>query len=374
MQHGLDSVFIDMDGYYQLIHCTNGCAVTSFNTTCPPGLCGLHVTSTACVCFMHDGPMYDGSIDVELRGGYRASEECGCSDANSALNCDLSVRSGSQPSDGVSKHNSVTRHSISTNKCIYEPPKMIDIKPTSISAFNISIVFTVGLLRDSRAFLDVSSSIGSVLGMDNTLLLNWETLPHLEFFGHYSENVKVGSHHAHHQNVDLDMLSNASAIRLVGRMDDADSKGIIDSLLPFYTNVPGFINPALVNITGVLVGVITYDDRLVITGELYWFITPLTCLTLLHHATTAVTGQLTWTELCHWIVEESKCLRKRGADVVVLLGHAQIDTNTLIYKRTKDYVNVVLGVHGIHTTEPVTCRGLWYGELTGMYSTDLLEN
>ena len=216
MQHGLDSVFIDMDGYYQLIHCTNGCAVTSFNTTCPPGLCGLHVTSTACVCFMHDGPMYDGSIDVELRGGYRASEECGCSDANSALNCDLSVRSGSQPSDGVSKHNSVTRHSISTNKCIYEPPKMIDIKPTSISAFNISIVFTVGLLRDSRAFLDVSSSIGSVLGMDNTLLLNWETLPHLEFFSHCSVNVKVGSHHAHHQNLDLDMLSNIWMMPLQG--------------------------------------------------------------------------------------------------------------------------------------------------------------
>jgi hypothetical protein len=146
---------------------------------------------------------------------------------------------------------------------------MIDIKPTSIIAFNISIVFTVGLLRDSRAFLDVSSSIGSVLEMDNTLLLNWETLPHLEFFGHNSENVKVGSHHGHHPNLVLDMLSNTSAIRLVGRMNDADSKDIIDSLLPFYTNLPGFINPALVNITGILVGVITYDDRLVITGELY---------------------------------------------------------------------------------------------------------
>lgn len=58
--------------------------------------------------------------------------------------------------------------------------------------------------------------------------------------------------------------------------------------------------------------------------------------------------------------------------MVVLMGHAQIDTNALIYKHAKDYVNVVLGVHGIHTTEPVTCRGLWYGELTGMYSTDLL--
>lgn len=120
MQHGLDSVFIDMDGYYQLIHCTNGCAVTSFNTTCPPGHL-VHVTSTACVCLMHNGPMYDGSIDVELSGGYRASEECSCSDANGALNCDLSVRSGSQPFDGVSKLNSVTRHSISISAYTSRP-------------------------------------------------------------------------------------------------------------------------------------------------------------------------------------------------------------------------------------------------------------
>jgi hypothetical protein len=48
------------------------------------------------------------------------------------------------------------------------------------------------------------------------------------------------------------------------------------------------------------------------------------------------------------------------------MGHAQFDTNTLIYKHAKDYVNIVLGVHGMHTTEPVTCRGRWYGELTGM--------
>lgn len=207
------------------------------------------------------------SVDVELRRGYRASGECSCSDANSALNCDLSVRSGPPTSDSFNSHNSVTRHSVSTNKCIYELPKMIDIKPTSISAFSISTVFTVGLLRDFRAFMGVSSSIGSVLGMNNTLVLNWETFPHLEFFGHYAENVSVGSHHAHHRNP-LNMLSSSRTLRLVGRMNDIDSKGINDnSLLPFYTNVPGFINPALVNITGVLVGIITYDDRLVITGE-----------------------------------------------------------------------------------------------------------
>lgn len=233
-------------------------------------MCGLNVTSTTHATHVPiNGPMYDMLIDVELRMGYRASEECSCSDANSALNCDLSVLKGSPFSDSFSSQNSVTRHSISTNKCIYELPKMVDIKPTSISAFNISIVFTAGLLRDSGAFVGVSSSIGSALGMNNTLLLNWETLPDLEFFGYYGENVSVGSHHADHRNLDLDMLSSSSTVRLVGRMNDADSKGITDSLLPFYTNVPGFINPALVNITGVLVGVITYDDRLVITGEPY---------------------------------------------------------------------------------------------------------
>lgn len=55
------------------------------------------------------------------------------------------------------------------------------------------------------------------------------------------------------------------------------------------------------------------------------------------------------------------------------MGHARIDTNTLIYKHAKDYVNVVLGVHDMHTTEPVHCRGWWYGELTGMYSSSSPE-
>lgn len=107
-------------------------------------------------------------------------------------------------------------------------------------------------------------------------------------------------------------------------------------------------------------------------SELYCFVTSPTCLILLHHTTAAATGKLTWTELFHWIVEESKCLRKRGADVVVLMGQARIDTNTLIYKHAKDYVNVVLGAHDMHTIEPITCRGRWYGELSGMcmYSTD----
>jgi len=113
--------------------------------------------------------------------------------------------------------------------------------------------------------MGVSSSIGSLLGTNNTLMLNWETSPHLEFFGHHAENASVGTRHVHHRNFGI-LSSIPSEVRLVGHVDEGNPKVINGSLLAFYTNLPGFINPALINITGVLVGVITYDDLLVITG------------------------------------------------------------------------------------------------------------
>jgi len=135
----------------ETVICYGGCGTTpKFNLTCPPG--------------------------IDTRKGFRANEECKCSDATPNLNCnDIYIHNGAQGPTSLS--------SLRENRCIMETFDLTSKQIYRHKDVNITIFFTYELMRNTQVIDKTIAAINSMAdtGAD-TLVINLEHTEH-EFNG-----------------------------------------------------------------------------------------------------------------------------------------------------------------------------------------------
>jgi len=318
---GYDTIVL-FGGVNQLIYCNGGCLHTKFDTTCPP---------------------------LELRTGYRASEECHCNDTFLDLNCHNnqvmdSQRGGDDAAVLSHHHHRLSPNAIANEKCIvdFSIGGMHDsYNGSSRTDFNLTLVFATHFLSSRAAFDQTYDSMIMIQNQSDNrvLVLNLEAWDEggIDFFGHGNSSTATVKQ----------LIGAGSSTTLLGYRDILSEKNSNRKAQPadlpkgrqyhLYTNLFGFSNPALVEVDGVKVGVIVFDAALIDSGV------------------------LTWHELIHWIAKESKCLRRLQASLVVLMGNDNYQHDRHFYRSVHNHVDMTLIASDDPHRRKHSCEALWYG-------------
>ena len=230
-------------GYNSYIHknqvalCSDKCATTRFNSTCPP---------------------------VALRQGYRAHKTCNCSDDGlnkQELNCDDNIVRAKDNSS-LPKVSVASLHSY---KCVISNRQELApffVNRRSASRHHLTVIILSNLLVGDRAHDRVISqqSLRNDSDDNHRLIINYETSIDLSFFGY--QNATSQQRH---------MRSEVEGL-------------LSQDVLSFYSNSVGYENPTIMTISDVFVGIVMYDTILIDRGIFtalqlhYWILKESVCL------------------------------------------------------------------------------------------------
>ena len=388
LQHGYGSV--QVTGRSELVICGGGCATQPLYHTCPP---------------------------VLMRSGFNASRECNCADASHLLNCgphfdfsntttSVSYRnssdssstgtanelvavqhhgsSSSGDSDGYSPSPELHRHTL----CVVRKPQI-----TSTTPFNLTLLFTAGILHHLSATLPRVVRALVVYPPESTILLDIGDTGALAEHSHHttwvrrqrqrrldsssttSSSINKSSNNKIHSET-YDKLRKVG-YRAIGLDLGYANGGIKPSshMDVLSINAEGFERSTLLTVSGnsLTIGVISFTS----TAALRAFGiaaaatagggasnsggsnsgTGSSSIERGEGALPPVEHEVPSKTVVRRIIDEAVCLRNKGAAVVILMSGGDSNVKNTLIRGTKGYVDVILGVH---KHEAVSCQGNWH--------------
>ena len=224
----------------QVVLCSDHCATTRFNSTCPP---------------------------VVLHQGYRAHKSCNCSDDGlnkQELNCDDNIVRAKDNSS-LPKVSVASLHSY---KCVISNRQELApffVNRRSVSRHHLTVIILSNLLvgGDRTQYRVVSQqSLRGDSDDNHRLIINYETPIDLSFFGYQNA---TSSSPQRNMRSEVEGLLNQGAVS-------------------FHSSSVGFENPTIMTISDVFVGIVMYDTILIDRGIFtalqlhYWILKESVCL------------------------------------------------------------------------------------------------
>jgi len=249
----------------ETVICYGGCGTTpKFNLTCPPG--------------------------IDTRKGFRAHEECECSDAVPSLNCNGNyMHNGAQAPASLS--------SVGENRCIMETFDLASKQIYRRRDVNMTIFFTYELMRNSQDTDRTIAAIYSMADMEaDTLVLNLE-------------------HTEHALNGKVLRLNNGDIKSAESYQYVADAAA---SMLLYSSSLDDLLSSRkLITVRNMYVGVIT---NFKVFDQTY--------------------------DRLHWLLDDARCLKQLGAYIIVLISGVDYHLSKHLMAKLENYVDVIMSIGG----------------------------
>lgn len=312
---------------YEVAVCDGGCSTVTFNTTCAP------------IDYQH------------LNHEDNTFHACNCNDSYGSLNCNNDLYPDNySPKYEKEKFNiqyqSNKIHSLQSiyniHRCImnfeyirYKMNKMNQSEYDKDHVDDLIILVSTNIVNyPSIEYHEKLSSYTKALNGNNNrtaLLLNFET-DNYDYFGYnmkdldhrhhtykyhemnYPLSFKQALNHSHYYHMIRNWISPWDEL-VQGNSNHSSSRVLL------YSNI-GFIeNARIFQVNSVLVAVIMYDTRLTIPSR----------------------NIISSDQLLQWIHFKALCLRKLGADVIVVMGNGDYVYSNKIIAQNSNLITTVLG-------------------------------
>lgn len=314
---------------HEVIVCHGGCANVSFNSSCPP---------------------------TELRQNFRANKICDCGGAKNQT-CELaneflSCNNGSM--NNVIKTPKLTKQSIITDRCVIEDLS-IPSKIKEYNHLNMTFIITSNIIlnffhsHSNRSFhhyiTKFSDSFENQLHGRATMIIDYEKNGNLQIYGYEKIN-QLNYHNEKNLSLVDNILMMQNRLQLVGlnsfnkkyheysiQYDDffnhdffisgrfVENRKEITKHTKFYTNIDGFKYSTLFRVNEFMIGLVMVEYKLLQEMIFDWY------------------------DFIDWIHKEVKCLKKQGADIVMLLCDLRIENAMKVLNEIPSDIDFILSVY-----------------------------
>lgn len=183
--------------------------------------------------------------------------------------------------------------------------------PARVSDISLTVAFTTDLHGHVKSLPRISTLVKDYRKQGPTLFLD---------SGDISIGTLFAKVHGAQGMSELMSFMGYQAIAL-GNHDLEYATQLSSNFPVISVNIPGFTNSTTIQVQGVMIGVLAYT------------------ITTTENTTHALT------ELLHTIKQEAYCLRKSGAELVILLSHGVASMDKHIASETTGFIDAILGGH-----------------------------